>query len=999
LDDGTYTIQLTVEDIHGAFDTETKVVTVGNIAPTVTAGANKTVDEGTPVGLGTDLFGKNLILSADAESGLANWTVAGGFQTTNYRIPVVGQNPDGIIHARVTDVGSGTFRVGFEDTLGGGDLDYNDILFDVTGAVSDPPTGGVGASLIAGVGSSITVNIVPPVVPAAAVQVTSGFLSACGLYADGIVDCWGSDSQGKSSPYVSQGGTVPDGTTFSQIDSSSFSTCGVLLVSGTVECWGDPFNGVTSPLPGVFTQVSTSANYTCGIRVGGLVECWGQTGTAGAPPAVPFDQISSGLFQSCGIRSADDKIQCWGSSGSLGTFPPTASTYSNVSVGQGYACAVRIGSGTIDCWGENDEGQTSPPAGNFSRVTSGDEHACAVLAGGGVSCWGNNDFGQTSPPLGVFLSSVGSISASVRHTCGILSSPDRFKCWGNDTSGESSPPIPPIDAQIWLGPPFQPGSIFVGDSDTASTFGPHAVSSGANLDFHVKLDTDGTVFTIGKPPSVLPAVPFSQVETGFAHTCALKLDNTVECWGAEINPLFPGFDPGFGQATPPIGTTFSQITTGDFHTCGILSVGDTVVCWGNDVVGQSSPPLGVAFSQISAGSAITCGILKTGSSIVCWGETFSEFDFSVFPAVEVFFPPPGGTFDQIDIGFNHGCGIHPGGLAECWGSDLSERSSPYVLNGGTIANGTTFNQVTAGGNYSCGILSSNGSIVCWGSASNDVLVVPTGGFAYSDLSSNNLLNCAVRTVSGLVDCWGTNNAGQTLPPAIAFSQVSANTPHACGLKTDGSLDCWGSNSFGAVAPDFSAETFGEQDSGFPLTISPGGPNRGTSFFYGGGQTPSSGTQVIDVSSGAPQIDSGGATFILSGYLGGSSGQVDSASLTAIFWSVTGGSGTNLGNGTTGQINSSNVSNRTGLVRRIVSGLVPSGTRSIEFVAAMDSSPLHGSRNDGYVDSVSLVLIAVGQGSYSDPGIVDTHTATLPQLTGVMASPVIPPPTLSAVCLE
>lgn len=37
------------------------------------------------------------------------------------------RNPDGAVHAAVTDLGGGAFHIGFEDLYGGGDLDYNDI--------------------------------------------------------------------------------------------------------------------------------------------------------------------------------------------------------------------------------------------------------------------------------------------------------------------------------------------------------------------------------------------------------------------------------------------------------------------------------------------------------------------------------------------------------------------------------------------------------------------------------------------------------------------------------------------------------------------------------------------------------------------------------------------------------------------------------------------------------------------------------------------------------
>jgi len=41
-------------------------------------------------------------------------------------------NPDGIPHAQVDNLGGGVFLVGFEDILGGGDLDYDDIQYRFT---------------------------------------------------------------------------------------------------------------------------------------------------------------------------------------------------------------------------------------------------------------------------------------------------------------------------------------------------------------------------------------------------------------------------------------------------------------------------------------------------------------------------------------------------------------------------------------------------------------------------------------------------------------------------------------------------------------------------------------------------------------------------------------------------------------------------------------------------------------------------------------------------
>ena len=102
---------------------------------------------------------------------------------------------------------------------------------------------------------------------------------------------------------------------------------------------------------------------------------------------------------------------------------------------------------------------------------------------------------------------------------------------------------------------------------------------------------------------------FSQVSAGDEHTCAVKTDGTVACWGDDF----------YGQATPPAGT-FSQVSSGEFHTCGVRTDG-TAACWGNDDAGRATPPTGT-FSQVSAGGDHTCGV-QTDGTVECLG--FDEF--------------------------------------------------------------------------------------------------------------------------------------------------------------------------------------------------------------------------------------------------------------------------------------------------------------------------------------------------------------------------------------
>ncbi len=58
-----------------------------------------------------------------------------------------------------------------------------------------------------------------------------------------------------------------------------------------------------------------------------------------------------------------------------------------------------------------------------------------------------------------------------------------------------------------------------------------------------------------------------------------------------------------------------------FHSCGVKLDG-SVVCWGDNQYGQSSPPAG-AFSSVVAGYSHTCGVTFDGG-VRCWGDNKYE---------------------------------------------------------------------------------------------------------------------------------------------------------------------------------------------------------------------------------------------------------------------------------------------------------------------------------------------------------------------------------------
>lgn len=135
-----------------------------------------------------------------------------------------------------------------------------------------------------------------------------------------------------------------------------------------------------------------------------------------------------------------------------------------------------------------------------------------------------------------------------------------------------------------------------------------------------------------------PSGSFQSLDSGGAHFCTIAESGTVACWGGgSTGPDTPVVHNGTcelagsivkqGQDQAPAGT-FMHVAAGALHTCGVKTDG-TVACWGagttaddcQDPVmacGQSIPPTDSDFVQVAAGYTNTCG-LKSSGKVVCWG--------------------------------------------------------------------------------------------------------------------------------------------------------------------------------------------------------------------------------------------------------------------------------------------------------------------------------------------------------------------------------------------
>jgi len=302
-------------------------------------------------------------------------------------------------------------------------------------------------------------------------------------------------------------------------------------------------DGGTALAPGSTVAFAASlgggGSHTCGVRAdNGEVECWGVDDgsqldlgqVTGAPVGIQLSSVSSDASHNCGIRADNAELECWGrdDSGQV-TGAPAAVAFTAVEPGTFHTCGIRADNGQMECWGSDSDGQVSgfTPGGAYSAVAGGFVHTCGIVQGtGSIECWGVsdagvNDLGQvTSAPVGG--GGYIAIAAGNYHSCAVRGVDGEVECWG--------------------------------------------ASDGSANDYGQVLDA----------PS---GVSFVDIDAGDFHTCGLRDDSTILCWGRD----------DFGQVSGgPVRETYSAITTGGFHTCGVRVSDAIVECWGNDANGQVS---------------------------------------------------------------------------------------------------------------------------------------------------------------------------------------------------------------------------------------------------------------------------------------------------------------------------------------------------------------------------------------------------------------------------
>jgi alpha-tubulin suppressor-like RCC1 family protein/endonuclease/exonuclease/phosphatase family metal-dependent hydrolase len=298
----------------------------------------------------------------------------------------------------------------------------------------------------------------------------------------------------------------------------------------------------------------------------------------------------------------------------------------------------------------------------------------------------------------------------------------------------------------------------------------------------------------------------------------------------------PAASPRAGSGTAP--GAVARVSAGGQHSCEIRGDG-SLWCWGSNVYGQlgngrqgpgvNSPErvgTGTDWRKVSADGHDTCGI-KSNQNLFCWGLNHRG---QVGDGTHDVRTTPKRVGDkhvwaQVDTGWFHTCGVRTNGTLWCWGDNSAGQlgiGSTDDTSTGARLPGHAWAQVSVEGWNTCAT-KEDGSLWCWGRN----LVGQLGNGTWVDSSTPSRVGtstnwrrvavtwthaCAIKR-GGAVRCWGRNQEGQlgdgdlvtsNKPRAVAGAHrardIAVSEQASCLVDREDQTWCWGSNNYGQVAP-------------------------------------------------------------------------------------------------------------------------------------------------------------------------------------------------------
>lgn len=345
-----------------------------------------------------------------------------------------------------------------------------------------------------------------------------------------------------------------------------------------------------------------------------------------------------------------------------------------------------------------------------------------------------------------------------------------------------------------------------------------------------------------------------EIAAGEEHTCAIRTDGSVVCWGInEVGELGSG-SLSTAKGWPvrvmlPAGVRASNLFTGNHSSCVLGSDGE-LYCWGRNTHGEIDPsspsdavsqPVRVDWAPTGGTVGLSprhsCVASADGTTVGCFGENLrgqlgsQDEGPGPFSVDDPFMLLP--TVDQLAAGRQHSC-ARTGTSVSCWGAD----------EGGALGDGLPFADISmpgpvqldgeavslvSGRQHACTVLDDSTRVQCWGINENGQL--GTGGVGPSsavpvDVGQSfdppvlrvdaRLDSTCVLTEAAEVHCWGLNqgdlygsgNALEAAPVLVPIvdeltepvTALGLGGRHFCVIAEGAHVWCWGDDDFSQLGP-------------------------------------------------------------------------------------------------------------------------------------------------------------------------------------------------------
>lgn len=461
------------------------------------------------------------------------------------------------------------------------------------------------------------------------IAVSAGGSFVCGITSSNDLKCWGNNSAGTFGNGGTTNSTTPvpaaGGIKFKKISVSN-TACGI-TTSDQAMCWGlnnygavgngSSGTNVTTPYlvdSGTsYKDISTNAYYSCGVTSTNQLKCWGtlpgglemvQSTTRLTPTALndgfTYASILTRQFGACGVTT-DGEVACFGDSWNQNFKPqrlPEAtlidsfSTYSQVSLGEYNAIAMKT-TGEVVVMG-------SYASSESHRYTPVIQDAGASYAGGGIS-------------------------SGIKITC-YWNSSGAAKCNGNNlggTLGDGTYASPTTFVSI--APSISFANIVHGDTYCAAGL----AQSGALYTWPSGCGNPSAGTNLPSLTDV--ANTYTQLIGNSSAYYGITSAGVLKGWGTDFNGNLGGANRS-SPTTLDSGTSYKMISN-DSATCGITS-DDDLKCWGYNTYGnlglgdtahRSTPTVvdSVKYKKISVAAYYSCGI-TIDDELKCWGRVGSD---------------------------------------------------------------------------------------------------------------------------------------------------------------------------------------------------------------------------------------------------------------------------------------------------------------------------------------------------------------------------------------